>query len=447
MFTERLRDWLWRPGLAKRPLPFRIAILLARYAYALLRELFSGQLTLRAMSLVYITLLSVVPLLAFCFAIFKGFGTRNSLKDELYRLMDPLGEQGVKITDWVLRTVDNVEGSVLGTLSLAFFIYTAIAMVQKVEASFNYVWHVDRPRSFGRRVSEYLSILLIGPLAMAIALSLIATLSSNALAQKLSAVEPFGSATVAAGKIVPYLLVIGVFTFLYKFLPNAKVRLRSAWIGGLSAGILWASTGALFASFVAVSAQRNAIYSTFAVAISALIWLYVSWLILLIGAQIAFYSQHPLFLRVGRQEPQLSNGLRERIALNTLYLAGKAFRDPQASLSAETLSKQLNIPGITLGPILNTLEKAGLLVTTEGDDIVPGREMSRIRLSDILAAVRDGSETGALQPPRWSTAIDKLGVELDGAIGKTVADLTLSDFIDAEQAAEDEQSATASNNP
>lgn len=429
--SARIRQWLWRPGLAQRPLPLRMAIVVARYIYGLLRELFSGQLTLRAMSLVYITLLSIVPLLAFCFAIFKGFGTHNNLKDELYTLMDPLGEQGVKITDWVINTVDNVEGSVLGTLSLAFFVYTAIAMVQKVEASFNYVWHVDRPRSLGRRVSEYLSILLIGPLAMAIALSLIATLSSHSLARKLGAIEPFGSAAVVAGKVLPYLLVIGVFTFVYKFLPNAKVRLRSASIGGLAAGVLWAFTGALFASFVAVSAQRNAIYSTFAVAISALIWLYVSWLILLIGALIAFYHQNPLFLRVGRQEPSLANGLRERIALNTLFLAGTAFRESGGSLSTERLSRELNIPGITLAPILNSLEQDGLLVTTDNNTLVPGREMSRIQLNDILAAVRDGGDTGALQPPRWSPQIDKLGSALDGAIGQTLGKRTLSDLIDA----------------
>lgn len=434
MIESKIRQWLWRPGLRQQPIWQRTLTVIARYLFGLLRDLISGQITLRAMSLVYITLLSVVPLLAFCFSIFKGFGTHNNLKDELYALMAPLGDQGVQITDWVIRTVDNVEGSVLGTLSLAFFIYTAIAMVQRVESSFNYVWHVDRPRSWGRRVSEYISILLIGPLAMAISLSLIATLSSNALVVKIAAIEPFGSAALMAGKTLPYVLVIGVFTFLYKFLPNAPVRVRSAFIGGVSAGVLWAFVGALFASFVAVSAQRNAIYSTFAVAISALIWLYVSWLILLVGAQIAFYTQNPLFLRVGRREPDLSNGLREKIALNVMYLTGRAFRTPETTLSTQALSDQLNIPGITLAPVLNALEMNGLLVTTEQNLLVPGREMAGIYMRDVLAAVREGGDTGALQPPTWSSAVSELGSGLDSAVESALGEQTLSDFVNSDSA-------------
>lgn len=430
---DKLHGWLWQPGLARKPRLLRLTISGARYVYALGRDLMSGQLTLRAMSLVYTTLLSVVPLLAFCFALFKGFGTHNNLKGRLYDLMAPLGEQGQNITDWVIRTVDNVEGGVLGTLGLAFFIYTAIAMVQKVESSFNYVWHVSRARSLGRRVSEYVSVLLIGPLVMAIALSLIATLASNSLVVWLSNIEPFGTAILVAGKTLPYLLVIGVFTFMYKFLPNARVSFKAAWIGGLSAGVLWAFVGALFASFVAVSAQRNAIYSTFAVALSALIWLYVSWLILLIGAQIAFYQQNPIYLRVGRHEPVLANGLRERIALNTLYLVGKAFRTQETSLTADKLARTLNIPGITLSPVLNQLEQAGLLTTADNDSLLPGREMARIQMTDILSSMRAGGDTGGLQPPVWSPAIVDLTTKMESSISDSMAAMSLSDFLDTDE--------------
>lgn len=115
----------------------RLAYTVARHLYALVRDLFSGQLTLRAMSLVYITLLSTVPFLAFSFSLIKVFGVHNSLKPQLYRLLEPLGPKGAEITDAVIGAVDKVQGGLLGTLSLAFLIYTAIAMVQRVESSFN----------------------------------------------------------------------------------------------------------------------------------------------------------------------------------------------------------------------------------------------------------------------------------------------------------------------
>ncbi len=430
MLTDNVESFLWRPGLSARPWPLRLGMTVARYVYGVVRELIAGQLTLRAMSLVYTTLLSVVPLLAFSFSVLKGFGVRNRLEDELYTLTEPLGDQGAQITDRVLEMVAGINGGVLGTLSLAFFIYTAIAMVQKVESSFNYVWLVSRPRSLARRVTEYVSILLIGPVAMAVALGLIASISSNTVVEWLASTEPFGTATVVLGKLLPYLLVIGVFTFLYKYLPNARVRLSAAVTGGVAAGIMWATVGAIFASFVAASPTRNAIYSTFAVAISALIWLYLSWLILLIGAQIAFYAQHPLHLRLGRSEPQLSNALRERIALNAMLLIGRAFREPGKTCTTAAIAREIRVPELTLGPVLNDLEAAGLLHGNERDELLPGREMSRITLYDVLAAVRSGGETGLLVPPLWSAAVDETATAIDAAVGGVTAATTLPEFLD-----------------
>jgi membrane protein len=151
---------VWENQLTKvGPIGVAVAVVL-RYLYAMLRDFFSGQLTMRAMSLVYTTLLSIVPLLAFSFAMLKGFGVFNQLEPYLAGLLAPLGEQGEQITNQILQLVNNVRGSVLGGLGLAFFLYTAISMVQKVEESFNYVWYVAKPRSFAdlRSISSYCSL-------------------------------------------------------------------------------------------------------------------------------------------------------------------------------------------------------------------------------------------------------------------------------------------------
>lgn len=428
--AETIDHALWRRDLADKLLPERLAWMIARHIHALLRDLLSGQLTLRAMSLVYTTLLSTVPLLALSFSVIKIFGVHNRLQPQLYHLMEPLGPRGAEITDWVIRAIDNLEGGVLGTVSLVFLVYTAVAMVQKVESTFNYVWHVTRPRNLARRLSEYISVLLIGPVVMTLALGLIASIGANSIVQTVGAIEPFGSAIVVLGKVLPYILVIAVFTFLYKFLPNATVRFGAALAGGIAAGIMWAFVGSVFASVVALSANQAAIYSTFAVAVSALIWLYVSWLILLIGAQIAFYAQNPVFLRIGQHEPRLANELRERIALNIMYLIGMAFRAGDTRCTIDHISGATGIPAPTLAPVLSVLEAVALVSVNDEDGLMPGREMSRIMLVEILAAVRAGGDTGAFHAPIWAGPVDRMANDVQAAIEKLTAATTLSAFLD-----------------
>lgn len=423
---------VWGSRLSRAGLPARILTTVFRYLYALTRDILSGQITLRAMSLVYTTLLSVVPLIAFSFSVLKGFGIHKSLEPLLYNFLLPLGDRGVEITQQVIALVDNVKGGLLGGISLAFFIYTALSMVQKIESSFNFVWHVDKPRSLARRLTEYFSVLLIGPLVMTIALGMIASIRSNDIVQMLIENQVVGATLVEAGQFMPYVLVAMVFTFVYTYMPNTKVRLRSALVGGITAGVIWASTSAFFATFVVYATRTQLIYSGFAVAITTLIWLYLNWLILLLGAQISFYHQQPAFLRFGRREPQLSNAMRERVALNIMLLVGRAFQNSDRSVSFQGLSQALEIPTIALSPIVGALEDSGLLTTTESENMLPGRDLSRIRISDILAVVRERGETGSYKEPVWSPEIDGLCDEVDSAIRAVVDNKTLAQMLDVE---------------
>ncbi len=425
-----LEKLVWGDHLEKSGPLGRFTAVILRYIYGLGRDIVFGQLTLRAMSLVYTTLLSVVPLIAFSFSVLKGLGKHKELEPLLYDFLTPLGPQGREITEQVINLVDNVKGGLLGGVSLAFFIYTAISMVQKVEESFNYVWYVSKPRSFARRFSEYFFVLLIGPILMVTALGMLTSIKSNAFVQMILTYESLGPIFVVASKFTPYLLITGVFTFLYMYMPNTKVKFKSALVGGLAGGFLWASAGAFFATFILYASRTQLIYSGFAVAITTLIWLYLSWLILLIGAQLAFYFQQPAFLRIGRREPRLSNSMRERLALNVMYLVGKAFRDPDATTSIREISQQLSMPSIALAPVADALEGAALLITTENEELLPGREMSRIPLNDILAVVRTKGETGSYRDPAWTAEIDALGAEMDGALARVTAEKTLSDLLD-----------------
>ncbi len=430
VLRERFERLVWSDMLYEYGIPGRILANVLRYTVALVRDTSAGGLMMRSMSLVYTTLLSVVPLLAFSFSVLKGFGVHNQLEPVLYTMLEPLGTQGAEITRQVIDLVDNVEGGVLGGISFAFFIYTAISMVQKIEESFNYVWHVAKRQNFARRIVEYLVVLLIGPVIIFVALGMIASLGSNAMVQFFLSVDFLGPIVVVTSKLTPYLLVTGVFTFLYMYMPNTRVRFRSALIGGLAAGFAWASISVIFATFVVYSSRTLLIYSGFAIAITTLIWLYMNWLILLIGSQLAFYHQNPAYLRIGRREPRLSNSMREHLALNIMFLIGRAFRNGDSSETIRTLAHHMRIPSVTLTPIIDGLESKKLLTLTETEELVPAREMSRIKLTDILAVVRIHGETGSYRDPKWENAIHGLGVELDSAIASTVGDQTLTQLLD-----------------
>lgn len=428
--VNKINAIIWGDELKKRGrLGVWVSIAL-RYVYAVMRDLFSGQLTMRGMSLVYTTLLSVVPLIALSFSVLKGFGVDDVLEQRMFVFVEPLGERGIEIAENVMRLVRNVNGGVLGGISLAFFIYTAVSMIQKVEESFNYVWYVSKARSFARRFTEYMFVLLVGPVVVVIALGMITSLQNESIIQYLLNNDIVGPLFVATGKLVPYILVMAVFTFLYAFIPNAKVGFKSALIGGISGGFMWATLSVVFTAFVVNSARTQAVYAGFAIAVITLIWIYLNWVVLLLGSQIAFYVQNPAYLRHGRREPTLSNTVRERLALNTMLLVGLKFRDQSQTITVETLSEKLRLPSLSVAPVIDALENAGLLTADEAGHLLPGKDPTKVSIEDVFASVRYQDLSSALLRPDWHPSVESMSKDVDMAIAKAIGTKTLAELLD-----------------
>ena len=368
--------------------PWGALLRFIRYPAALLRDWLRGAISVQAMSLAYTTLLSLVPLMVFSFAILKGLGARGDLKFILHEFFRPLGEASTQLTETVLQFVANMRGDLLGSIGLAFLVYTVITTIQKVEASFNFLWHVDRPRSFMRRFTEYLSVMILGPILLAVALGLLGTAEHSPFAKWAAAIPPLAWLLNAAGRVLPFLIVTVVFTFMYAFIPNTKVRFRAALIGGVTSGIIWALIGQIFTAFIVYSSSLVAIYTGFAVVLITLVWVYLSWLILLIGAQLAFYVQFPQYLRHGQESVELTGKDREQVGLSIMYLIGCDYTAGSAPWTTARLAEELDIPSIALSPVLRSLEKGGFLLATERESFVPGRNLDGIRLSDVLENLR-----------------------------------------------------------
>ena len=406
---------------------------LTRLLLVLMRDLAYGQLTLRATGLVYTTLLSLVPLLALSFSVLKAFGVYNQIDPILLSFLAPLGEKSADASKWIIRFIENLNVKVLGSIGLALLIYTVISLMQKIEESLNFIWHVAQLRSLGRRFSTYLSVLLIGPVLIFSAIGITSSILNAAQLQPLLAMQPVGGVVYAIGQAIPVFFVIGLFVFAYYFAPNTRVRPAAAFVGGIAAGLMWHAASWAFTEFARLSTQYAAIYSSFAIFLLFLIWLYLNWLILLLGASIAFYIQHPEYLVLQQGEPRLSNRMRERVALMLMYLIGKTYQERAPAWTFSSLTQWLDVPSCALQMVLDALEQDHLLVRT-GDDppaYLPGRDIGSITLEELLRTVRAAGEEGYLgtEAVPVPAEIESVLAKVNLAIDEQVRGLTLRSLV------------------
>jgi membrane protein len=425
--------WLWERDLGEMD-PHQASVFRGlRAGYLILRELAAGELSLRAMGLVYTTLLSLVPLLAVSFSVLKAFGVHNQIQPLLLNFTAPLGPKGAELVNQVLSFVENVRVGVLGSMGLALLLYTVVSLIQKIESSFNSIWQVTRARSFARRFSDYLSVLLVGPVLVFSAIGITASITSHALVQKLIAIEPFGTAMLVAGKVMPYLFIIGAFTFIYMFVPNTRVQLRSALVGGLVGGVAWQTTGLVFASFAAGSTRYDAIYSSFAILVLFMIWLYLSWLILLVGTRIAFFHQHPDQIRLQGGPYRISNRLKERAGLLVMYLITADYYRGGRPWDLDRLVAESGLASDLANDVITLLERQRFLVETadEPPAYYPARAPESVTLAELLDSLRtaeDGGVTGA-DLAGVPQPVNQVMLEMESGIRGALHGMSLKDMV------------------
>jgi membrane protein len=318
-------------------------------------------------------------------------------------------------------------------------LYTSISLIQKIEMSFNFIWHVPEPRRFGTRFSSYLSVLLVGPLLVFSALGITAAVSSIGVVRGLLAIEPLGWLAAEAGKLLPYALIIGLFTFIYVFIPNTRVRLAPAFGGALVGGIAWQTAGWAFASFVVGSSNYTAIYSGFAILILFMIWVYVSWLIVLIGASVSFYLQHGEYILARSGEPPLSSRMRERLALLVMQRIGERHVGGGAPLSLEELTRDLAVPTYAIRQLLDLMTARRILVPTRTEPCtwVPMRGLTAMTAWDVVETVREDGEDHSLDPSLlvMPARLERLVQEHDQAIAAVLSRASLASLLRVEAVA------------
>src|SRR5678816_3433107 len=392
------------------------------------RDFIQSLVKLQAMALAFKTLLSLAPLLAVVFSILKAFGVHNRMEPALAQGLAPLGDKGREITVYLIGFVDKMSAGALGSVGLVTLFVTVLSLMGSIEEAFNYIWRVKAPRKLARRFSDYLSAILVGPVLVFAAATITATLQNNAIVHAFLSLQALGTVILVLLRLVPYLTLWGAFTFVYVFIPNTRVKIRSALVGGLVAALLWQTVGWGFAVFVASSTRYYAIYSSFAILLLFLLWLHVGWVIVLLGAQVAYSHQYVLFYQREHDLLAQSAAGREKLALQLLVLIGQNFYRGLDPMNVLELSNRMRLPAGIVKELLQLFTQTKLLIPlTDEESFVLGRDPQTISIKEILDCVRNGGRKTNLlsEELQDESEVNELLLKLDQSVSKALEGQTL----------------------
>ncbi len=438
-FKSKVIDRLWDVKSSDLTRFKRLLHSVLKISVMVARDFIENLVKLQAMALAFKTLLSLAPLLAVIFSILKGLGVHNRMEPALAEALAPLGEKGQEITAHLIGFVDKMSAGALGSVGMVTLFITVLSLMATIEEAFNYIWHVKAPRKLARRFSDYLSVILVGPVLVFAALTITATLQSNVFVQKLMSLEPFGTVILAFLRLVPYLTLWGAFTFIYVFIPNTRVRLQSALIGGLTAALLWQTVGWGFAVFVASSTRYYAIYSSFAILLLFLLWLYMGWVIVLLGAQVAYAHQHLHFFEGEREILAHSPAGREKLALHMMFLIGRNFYQGHDPMSVSELAARLHLPAGIVKDFMEIFHQTRLVLPLADEEtFVLGRDPETISIKELLDCVRNSGRKTGLQIANRSkeeNEIDELLLDAEHAVAEALEGKSLQSLITSQSPA------------
>jgi membrane protein len=358
----------------------------------------------------------------------KAFGVHNRMEPALAEALAPLGEKGAEITVHLIGFVNKMSAGALGSVGLVTLLITVLSLMGTIEEAFNYIWRVKSPRKLARRFSDYLSAILVGPVLVFAAVTITATLQNNAIVQSLLALEALGAVILFLLRLVPYLTLWGAFTFVYMFIPNTHVHLRSALVGGLVAAILWQSVGWGFAVFVASSTRYYVIYSSFAILLLFLLWLHIGWVIVLLGAQVAYAHQHINYFLADRELLAQTPAGREKLALHMMVLIGGNFYRGRGPMNVAEIAAQLRVPaGLVKEFMAMFAELKLVLPLAEEDTYVLARDPQTIGVKEILDCVRNAGRGAKAQraTSKEESVVNEILLEVDEAAASALAGKSL----------------------
>jgi membrane protein len=388
---EFLHTGIWRIRSKDIPRNQYLIIRPLRVFLLALREFTDNKCQLYASALTFYTLLSIVPIFAMAFGIAKGFGFEKMLENQLYAKFPGQEETITKIIQFSHNLLIDTRGGVIAGVGVIVLFWSAIRVLNSIEESFNDIWGIKKARTLVRKITDYLTIMMISPFLLIASSSITVFLTAqiNLLMQRLSFLEFFGPLVYFVLQILPYVMLWILFAFVYIFMPNTKVNIFSGLTGGIAAGTLYQILQILYIKFQIGVGRYNAIYGSFAALPLFLIWLQLSWRIVLFGTEITFAHQNAETYEFERDCLNISPFFKKLLTFEILTLIIKRFGLGKDPLSSKEISDVLDIPVRLVENILFTLSDAGLLTGTANPDgkqltYQPSRDISSLSYHSVM---------------------------------------------------------------
>ncbi len=349
---------------------------------------------LRASALTFYSLLSVVPVVALAFGISKGFGFEKNLEKQLLEKFPGQEEVLMQVVGFARTLLEETKGGMVAGVGVALLFWIVIKLLGNIERSFNDIWGIRKSRNFGRKLSDYLSIMLICPVLMIMSSSTTVFIKTQIvhITERFAFFGAFSSLTLSLLKLFPYCVIGGAFIFIYIFMPNTRVRFRSGFVAGAVAGTVYQLAQLAYINFQVGVAQYNAIYGSFAALPLFLIWLQLSWMIVLFGAEISYVHQNAESFEFEAECLGISTSCKRLLSLCTAHMLIKNFSRGEKPLTSDHISRTLKIPSRLMGHILDELVESGIVSQTnpdEGEELAyqPARDINVLTIKYAINAL------------------------------------------------------------
>jgi membrane protein len=386
---------LWAKNLKESNFFIRFFYSHLRIISLAFRNFFRDKCPLHASALTYYTMLSIVPVAALGFGISKGFGMQNTLRE---KLLEELPEHS-EIVESILSFADSLlevsRSGLISGIGIVLLLWAAVRVLGNIEETLNTIWGVKRSRTFVRRFSDFLTIMIIGPVISFSSSSLAVYIASQVSSftkdsDYFSLVDPVLYYLL---KLTPYFLIWLLFTLTYMIIPNTKVKFKSAFYGAIVAGTLFQWAQGFYLQFQFGAAKYSAIYGTFAALPLFLIWLQLSWFILLLGAEMCYASQNISSFIFEKESGKISGFNQKLLALQIAFVIIKNFEAGKPPIGEKNISKQAGIPDTITSSVINDLLKSKIIVRVEsdkrGETYQPAKDINKLRVQDVLLAIEN----------------------------------------------------------
>lgn len=421
---------IWRIRLEDLPFGKSFLIKQLRVFILTVRGFDEDKCFTRASSLTFYTLLSIVPVMAMLFGVAKGFGFEKILENELRGVVAKLpGQEEVlnKVIQYAQSLLETTKGGVIAGIGLVLLFWSVIKVLSNIESSLNDIWEIKEPRTWGRKFSDYLAVMLISPMMILVSggATVFITTQITQLTAKIELLGMISPFIFLSFKLIPYLLIWVLFTVIYVLMPNTKVNLKAGLVAGIIAGTIFQIVQWGYISFQIGTARYNAIYGSFAALPLFLLWVQISWWVVLFGAELSFAHQNVGTYEYEPDSNKVSPAFKKVLTLQIAHLLIKNFASGERALTDVEICARLKIPIRLVHKILYDLVQSRVIseTTTRQDrrfGYQPARDINALTIKFVIDAIdQNGSNNIPVARTEefaaLSEAIDKFREEMEAS--------------------------------